>query len=145
MGVSGQRHAPAALYPRGKRPPVPIGQEVGWAPDPVWTEILEEKSSASVGDRTPVVLSVIRHVTLPAGNGTLENQRNDGTSVIKYLIGPELTCKMQTATLLVLLVMLITVIRFKNSYRASRSSSNALDLYSDVPGPNLGQVTNYLK
>ena len=34
-GVRGQRHAPAALYP-GKDP-VPIVQEVGWAPGPVWT------------------------------------------------------------------------------------------------------------
>jgi hypothetical protein len=30
MGVSGQRHAPAALYPR-ERDPVPTGQEAGWA------------------------------------------------------------------------------------------------------------------
>jgi hypothetical protein len=27
--VSGQRHAPAALLPPGKGPPVPIGQEAG--------------------------------------------------------------------------------------------------------------------
>jgi hypothetical protein len=44
MGVNGQRHSPSALYPRGKGPPVPIGQEAGWAPDPVWTKRLEEKS-----------------------------------------------------------------------------------------------------
>jgi hypothetical protein len=49
MGVSGQRDAPAALYPRGKDPPVAIGQEAGWAPEPVWTQRLEEKS-APVGD-----------------------------------------------------------------------------------------------
>jgi hypothetical protein len=41
MGVSGQHHAPAALYP-GKEPPVPILQEAGWAPEPVWTQGLEE-------------------------------------------------------------------------------------------------------
>jgi hypothetical protein len=35
MGVSGQRHAPAALLPPGKGPPVPIVQEAGWAPEPV--------------------------------------------------------------------------------------------------------------
>jgi len=35
MGVGGQRHAPAALPP-GKDP-VPILQEHGWAPGPVWT------------------------------------------------------------------------------------------------------------
>jgi len=33
--VRGQRHAPAAPYP-GKDP-VPIVQEAGWAPGPVWT------------------------------------------------------------------------------------------------------------
>jgi hypothetical protein len=35
MGVSGQRHAPAALLPPGKGPPVPIVQEAGWAPEPM--------------------------------------------------------------------------------------------------------------
>jgi hypothetical protein len=44
MGLSGQRHAPAALYPRGKDPPVPIVQESGWASEPVWTQRLEEKN-----------------------------------------------------------------------------------------------------
>jgi hypothetical protein len=44
MGVSGQDHVPAALYPPGKGPPVPIVQETGWAPEPVWTQRLEEKS-----------------------------------------------------------------------------------------------------
>ena len=35
MGVGGQPHAPAASTPR--KGPVPIVQEVGWAPGPVWT------------------------------------------------------------------------------------------------------------
>jgi len=35
MGVGGQPHAPAASNP-GKDP-VPIVQEAGWAPGPVWT------------------------------------------------------------------------------------------------------------
>jgi hypothetical protein len=43
MGVSGHRHASAALYPPGKGPPVPIGQEAGWAPEPVWTQRLEKQ------------------------------------------------------------------------------------------------------
>jgi hypothetical protein len=55
--VSGQHHA----LPPGKGPPVPIGQEAGWAPEPIWTQRLEEKSSASVGDRIPVVKSVVSH------------------------------------------------------------------------------------
>jgi hypothetical protein len=48
-GVSGQRHAPAALFPTGKGPPVPIVQEAGWAPVSVWTQRIEEKSFAPAG------------------------------------------------------------------------------------------------
>jgi hypothetical protein len=51
MGVSGQRHDPAALLPPGK------GQEAGWAPEPVWTQRIEEKSFAPAGDRTPIARS----------------------------------------------------------------------------------------
>jgi hypothetical protein len=57
MGVSGQHHAPAALYPRGKDPPVSIVQEAVWASEPVWTQRLEEKSFAPAGDRTPIARS----------------------------------------------------------------------------------------
>jgi hypothetical protein len=57
-GASDQHHTPATLYPRGKDPGTHW-----WAPEPVWTQRLEEKSSASVGDRTPVVQSVARHYT----------------------------------------------------------------------------------
>jgi hypothetical protein len=63
MGMSGQHHASAALYPRGKDPPIPIAQKASWALEPVWTQRLEEKFCASVGDRTPVVQSVVRHYT----------------------------------------------------------------------------------
>ena len=34
-GMSSQLHAPAILSPR--KDPVPIVQEAGWAPGPVWT------------------------------------------------------------------------------------------------------------
>jgi hypothetical protein len=61
MGVSGQHHAPATLYPRGKGPRYPL--EAGWAPEPVWTQGLEEKFSAPAGDRTPIVQLVVRHYT----------------------------------------------------------------------------------
>jgi hypothetical protein len=40
-----------ALRP-GKGPPVPSGQEAGCAPEPVWTQRLEEKLFASAGHRT---------------------------------------------------------------------------------------------
>jgi hypothetical protein len=39
-----------ALLP-GKGPPV---EEAGWAPEPVWTQRLEEKSFASVEDQTSI-------------------------------------------------------------------------------------------
>jgi hypothetical protein len=54
---------PGPALPPGKGPPVPIVQEAGWAPEPVWTQRLEEKFSAPVGDRTPVVQPVVRRYT----------------------------------------------------------------------------------
>jgi hypothetical protein len=42
MEVSGQLHAPAALPP-GKDPPVPNGQEAGWAPESFWTQLRRDK------------------------------------------------------------------------------------------------------
>jgi hypothetical protein len=33
---------PGRALPPGKEPPVPIVQEAGWAPEPVWTQRLEE-------------------------------------------------------------------------------------------------------
>jgi hypothetical protein len=43
MEVIGQLHAQAALLP-GKEPPVPMGLEAGWTPEPVWTTWRGEKS-----------------------------------------------------------------------------------------------------
>jgi hypothetical protein len=54
---------PGRALPPGKGPPVLIVQEAGWAPEPVWTQGLEEKSSASVGDRAPIVQPAVRHYT----------------------------------------------------------------------------------
>jgi hypothetical protein len=59
MGVSGQRHAPAALYPRGKDPRYPLDRRLGGSQ----TQGLEEKSSVPVGDRTPIVQPVVKHYT----------------------------------------------------------------------------------
>jgi hypothetical protein len=57
MGVSGQRHASAALYPRGKDPRYPLYRR-----EPVWTQRLQEKSFVPAGNRT-VVQPVVRHYT----------------------------------------------------------------------------------
>jgi hypothetical protein len=64
MGVSGR--AGRALPP-GKGPPVPIVQEAGWETEPVWTQRLEEKSSAPVGDGN------IRAVLFSNFSGILRN------------------------------------------------------------------------
>jgi hypothetical protein len=53
MGMSGQRHAPVAIYPRGKGPPVLIVQEAGWAPEPVWTQRIEDKILSSLAGIEP--------------------------------------------------------------------------------------------
>jgi hypothetical protein len=39
---------PGRALPPGKEPPVPTVQEAGWAPEPVWMQRLEEKSSISI-------------------------------------------------------------------------------------------------
>jgi hypothetical protein len=49
-------------FTTGKWPPVPIGQEAEWAPEPVWTQSVEKKSSAR--DRTPIARSPARSQTL---------------------------------------------------------------------------------
>jgi hypothetical protein len=54
---------PGRALPSGEGPPVPVGKETGWAPEPVWTQRLEEKSSAPVGDRSLIVQLVVRHYT----------------------------------------------------------------------------------
>jgi hypothetical protein len=60
MGESGQRHVPAALYP-GERTTLPIVQEAVWAPEPVWTQRVEEKPFPLPGIEPRVVQSVVRH------------------------------------------------------------------------------------
>jgi hypothetical protein len=54
---------PERVSPPGTGSPVPGGQETGWAPEPVWTQRLEERSFASAGDRIWVAQSVARHYT----------------------------------------------------------------------------------
>jgi hypothetical protein len=50
--MSGQRHGRARFSP-GKEPPVPIVQKAGWAPEPVWTQRLEEKSLSPLPEIEP--------------------------------------------------------------------------------------------
>jgi hypothetical protein len=50
---------PGRALPPEKGPPVPAGYKTGWAPEPVWTQRPEEKSSAPA----PIVQPVDRHYT----------------------------------------------------------------------------------
>jgi hypothetical protein len=56
LGVKRGRGVTLTTHPH-LVPPVPIGQEAGWAPEPVWRQRLEEKSFALTGDRTPIARS----------------------------------------------------------------------------------------
>jgi hypothetical protein len=57
MGMSGQRHAPASLYPR-----YPLYRRLGRASELVWTQRLGEKSVVSAGNRTLVVQFVVNRI-----------------------------------------------------------------------------------
>jgi hypothetical protein len=74
MGGEWSASRPGHALPPGKEPPVPSGQEAGWAPEPVWTQWLEEKSSVSVGDRTLVVQFIASHYTDWATPAPLSNR-----------------------------------------------------------------------
>jgi hypothetical protein len=57
---------PGRALPPWKVPPVPIVQEAGWAPEPVWTQRLEENSFRLCRGSNlhhQVVQSVARHCT----------------------------------------------------------------------------------
>jgi len=49
MGVGGQPHAPAVSTT--EKDPVPILQEAGWAPEPVWTGGKSRSHRDSIPDR----------------------------------------------------------------------------------------------
>jgi hypothetical protein len=66
MGGEWSASRPGRALPQGKGAPVPIVQETGWAPEPVWTQRLEEKilclCRGSNLDR-PIVQPLVRHYT----------------------------------------------------------------------------------
>jgi hypothetical protein len=69
MGVGGQRHVPAAFTPGEE--PVPIAQEAGWAPPPVW---IGAEYLASTGIRSP---------DLPARSESLYRLSHSGHTIIR--------------------------------------------------------------
>jgi len=66
MEMSGQPHALATLS-LGKKPPVLIGQEPGWAPEPVLDMVAKRKSPfpEPAGNWTPVVQPVAKSLYRP--------------------------------------------------------------------------------
>jgi hypothetical protein len=68
MGVSGQRHAPAALLPSGKGSLLSIVQDAGWASEPVWTQRLEEKSFTQFAMMIALMMEAARTFETSVGN-----------------------------------------------------------------------------
>jgi hypothetical protein len=69
----------SASRPGRPSPPVPSMHEAGQVLEPVWTQRLDETSSASAGYRTPAVQSVTRHYT--DCYQALRKVRNDYTNI----------------------------------------------------------------
>ena len=80
--MSGQQHAPVALYP-GKDP-VPILQEAGWAPWQVWTGGKSRPHRDSIPDR-PARSSVAIQTELPGphNNNNNNNNNNNVRKIVK--------------------------------------------------------------
>jgi hypothetical protein len=88
MGVSGQHHAPAALYPRGKDPRYPLYRRLGGPQSRSGHKRLEEKSFAPAGDRTPIARSsspLVRHYTAWANPAPTKN-RNQSLSPVNTIM-----------------------------------------------------------
>jgi hypothetical protein len=86
MGVSGQHHAP-----------VPIGQEAGWAPEPVWTQARRKILSPMSGieprspgrparSQTLYCLSYPAHEDLPIARLFYEVRLNNTLLISRNLI-----------------------------------------------------------
>lgn len=80
---------PRPRFALGKGPPVPTVQEAGWAPEPVWTQRLEEWVSAFVGDRVPALQFEVRHDTdwatwfiLELGTVNIYRLKNDNSKTL---------------------------------------------------------------
>jgi hypothetical protein len=63
MGVSGQCHAPAALYPQGRDPLCPLNRTLGGTHSRSRRRGQRKKKSAPVGDGTPIIHLIVRHCT----------------------------------------------------------------------------------
>jgi hypothetical protein len=72
MGVSGQHHAPAALYPRGKDSRYSLDRRLGGLQSRSGHRGYK-KSSAPAGDQTPIVQPVAKHYIAWATSATLIN------------------------------------------------------------------------
>jgi hypothetical protein len=115
---------PCHALPQGKRPPVPIGQEAGWALEPVWTQRIDEKSSASVLSEFPTkilyafLISVIQatcptHLFLQASRRFLIKLSDERCALIFHL--PQACYTSCPASRL--LLEMITIIIFRKEYK----------------------------
>jgi hypothetical protein len=95
MGVSGQRHASAALYPRGKNPRYPLDRRLG-GPQTGLDAGARRKIRPCRGSNPdrPIVKPVVRHYTAWATAAPLFMKRfelklgNDSTKQASFEGGP---------------------------------------------------------
>ena len=88
--MSGQQHAPAALYPKKDR--VPYLKEGGWTPGPVWTGGKSRPHRDSIPDRParsqPLYrLSYPVHITTLVFSVLYEGESNEN---LKYVLSGNL-------------------------------------------------------
>jgi hypothetical protein len=109
-GVWSASRSGRALAP-GKGHPVPIVQEAGWAPEPVWIQRLEENPFASAGDRTSTLTWFfqywIKWTLIPDG----KKSRNSKTCGIFMYISIIL-CKIQHLNTRLLMPVLCCCVKY---------------------------------
>ena len=94
--MSGQQHAPAALYPP-RKDPVPILQEAGWVLGPVWTGEKSRPHRDSMPDRPACSQSLYR-LSYPALNNNNNNNNNTVELHLSGLTGTAGHLDMQNST-----------------------------------------------
>jgi hypothetical protein len=81
--MGGQLQVPAALPTRKELlPPVPTGQEAGWAPEPVWTPQRTEIPLGLAGSQTLAV----QPVAISNGISLLQKTKGRFLTIITFLV-----------------------------------------------------------
>ena len=85
-----QRHAPAALNPRER--PVPIVQEAGWAPGPVWTGAENLVPTGIRSPDRPARSQLLYGLRYPANSTYCDQNNFEFTAFQRYVFILESPC-----------------------------------------------------